>query len=479
MKRDLSRLTRPAARTVAALAVVSAGVTAWPTQGTPAGPAIDLTTAIAQVAKSAIPAVVHIEVTQRQEFTEPVSPFEADPFFRFFFDVPREPRKFSRELKGLGSGMIMDAAGHILTNNHVVAGATEIDVLLADGNHYKGTLVGRDPKTDLAVISIAAKSDLPHIRFGDSDKVEVGEWVVAIGHPRGLDQTVTQGIISAKHRRGITDPSGYQDFLQTDAAVNPGNSGGPLLNLSGEVVGVNAAIVSESGGFEGISFAIPSNMAQHVARALIAGGKVERGWLGLSDVQDLTPELAAGFGLPSPRGALVVGVVPGGPADRAGLKRRDVILSLAGRDIPDRGALLNEIGGATVGQELKIVVWRAGAKQELVVKVGKPEEANAARAAASRRRLGIGVRAVRAIEARRYGLDQGLGVAIASIDPRSAFAEAGLELGDVLLEVEGQAIQGVDSFADLTGDLKPSQAATWLVLDHRAGRTAYVRIAVP
>jgi serine protease Do len=373
--------------------------------------------------------------------------------------------------------MIMDAAGHILTNNHVVAGATEIDVLLEDGNHYKATLVGRDPKTDLAVIRVSAKSALPYVSFGDSDKVEVGEWVVAIGHPRGFDQTVTQGIISAKHRRGITDPSGYQDFLQTDAAVNPGNSGGPLLNLAGEVVGVNAAIVSESGGFEGISFAIPSNMAQHVARALIMGGKVERGWLGVT-VDVLTPELAASLGLPSPRGALVGDVVKGGPADRGGLRRGDVILTLGGKDMSDGGAVRNELAGATLGQELKLVVWRGGVKQDVTVKVGKPEEANAALAAASRERLGIGVRRVRPIEARRYGLDSGQGVAIQAIDPRSAFAEVGIELGDVLLEIDGQAIEGVDGFADLTGGLKSGRPATWLVLDHRAGQTAYVRITV-
>jgi len=210
---------------------------------------IDLSTAIVQVAKQNIPAVVHIEVTEQQEMTNPFLPFENDPFFKFFFDVPRAPKKFKRELKGLGTGMIIDAQGYILTNHHVAGGAKKITVLLANGTSFPARLVGTDPKTDLAVIHISAKESLPHVIFGDSDKVEVGEWVVAIGHPRGLDQTVTQGIISAKHRQGITDPSSYEDFLQTDTAINPGNSGGPLLNLQGEVVGVNAVIVSESGGF--------------------------------------------------------------------------------------------------------------------------------------------------------------------------------------------------------------------------------------
>ena len=177
------------------------------------------------------------------------------------------PRKFKQEVKGLGSGLIIDPQGHILTNYHVAGGATKIQVVLADGSRYPGMLVGGDPKTDLAVIKISAKERLPHVTFGDSDKVEVGEWVVAIGAPRALEKSVTQGIISAKHCRGINDPSSYEDFLQTDAPINPGNSGGPLLNLYGEVIGINAAIATESGGFEGIGFTIPSNMAVHVAKA--------------------------------------------------------------------------------------------------------------------------------------------------------------------------------------------------------------------
>jgi len=210
---------------------------------------VDLRTAIVHVAKETIPAVVHIEVTQSQEVANPLLPFSTDPFFRRFFNAPQMPKKFKRETKGLGTGMIIDGQGHILTNHHVAGGADKIDVVLSDGRQYSAKRIGTDPKTDLAVIKISAEGPLPYVSFGDSDKVEVGEWVVAIGHPRGLDQTVTQGIISAKHRQGISDPGSYQDFLQTDAAINPGNSGGPLLNLQGEVIGVNAVIVSESGGF--------------------------------------------------------------------------------------------------------------------------------------------------------------------------------------------------------------------------------------
>ncbi len=242
----------------------------------------DLKTGIMQVAKSAIPAVVHVEVTQKSELINPLFPFESDPYLRRYFNLPRMPKKFKREVKGIGTGMLIDDNGSILTNSHVVDGATNILVLLADGRQFKAKLVGTDSKTDLAVIRISGKGPFPYLKFGDSDKVEVGEWVVAIGHPRGLDQTVTQGIISAKHRRGIADPSSYQDFLQTDAAINPGNSGGPLLNLEGEVIGVNSAIASASGGFEGIGFAIPEQHgpAHHAgadgaweSRAWMARGK--------------------------------------------------------------------------------------------------------------------------------------------------------------------------------------------------------------
>ena len=261
---------------VTAVLLILFGSTLYAQQGGKKKLPVDLSTAIVQVARQNIPAVVHIDVMEKQEVANPFSPFDDDPFFRNFFGNQRSPKKFQRELKGLGTGMIMDGNGHILTNHHVAGGATKIEVSLSDGRKFPAKLVGSDPKTDLAVIRINAK-ELPHVSFGDSDRMDVGEWVVAIGHPRGLDQTVTQGIISAKHRMGITDPTGYQDFLQTDAAINPGNSGGPLLNLYGEVIGVNTVISTQSGGSEGIGFAIPSNMALHVAKTIIARGKVETG----------------------------------------------------------------------------------------------------------------------------------------------------------------------------------------------------------
>ncbi len=242
-----------------------------------------LVNAIQNVAKKAIPSVVHIEITGKQSVANPLVPFENDPFFQYFFGNQKMPKNFEREVQGLGSGIIIDSQGHILTNSHLVNGATNMTVVLSDGRRFSGRsvrVIGVDTKTDLAVIQIMSGERFPFASFGNSDKVDVGQWVVAIGHPEGLDQTVTQGIISAKHRKGISDPSSHEDFLQTDAAINPGNSGGPLLNLNGEVIGVNAAIMSQSGGFEGIGFAIPSNMALSVARQLTSSGKVRHHRLG-------------------------------------------------------------------------------------------------------------------------------------------------------------------------------------------------------
>jgi serine protease Do len=440
--------------------------------------ALDLSTAIVEVAKEAIPAVAHIEVTERQEVANPLVPFENDPLFRRFFGIPKDmPKKFKRELKGLGTGMIMDEKGHILTNNHVVGGATKIQVLLASGDQYTAKVVGTDPKTDLAVIEIPAKEGLPYVTFGDSDKVEVGQWVVAIGHPRGLDQTVTQGIISAKHRTGIMDPSTYQDYLQTDAAINPGNSGGPLLNLQGEVIGVNAAIASQSGGFEGIGFAIPTKMALYIAEQLIAHGKVERGWLGVS-VQDLTPELAKSFGAESTKGALIAEVVKGGPAEKAGMKQGDIVLSYQGKEISNASTLRNEVAISTIGQEASVTVFRKGKKEELTVTIGNLEDAVKLLAASVKERLGAAVRPVTQKEAEKYGLSTPAGVVIESLDPKGPLAKVGFEIGDMILEINGQPIESVDDFVSMVSTVKPGQKIALLALDHNSGSSGYVQVQV-
>jgi serine protease Do len=387
------------------------------------------------------------------------------------------PKKFKREMKGLGTGMIIDAQGHILTNYHVAGGAKKIEVLLSDGRRYPAKLIGTDPKTDLAVIKISATGALPYVTFGDSDKVEVGQWVVAIGHPRGLDQTVTQGIISAKHRQGISDPGSYQDFLQTDAAINPGNSGGPLLNLQGEVIGVNAVIVSESGGFEGIGFTIPSNMAVFVSRALIAKGKVERGWVGIS-IKELTPELAKSVGAENARGALIADVVAGGPAQRAGLKKNDVVIAYGGKEILDSSTLRNEVAATPIGQEVKITYLRNGKRQDLAIRIGNLQQSAMIMAGGVKQRLGVQVRPVSPAEVKKYGLDAGQGVRISWVDPKGSLGLAGLEVGDIILGVENRPIENPDGFIELMNALPPNQKITLFALDHRSGNVGSILVTV-
>jgi serine protease Do len=442
-----------------------------------AGPAFSLKTAIVQVARENIPAVVHIDVVQRREISNPMMPFSNDPFFHFFFNGPQIPRKFKQELKGLGTGMLIDDQGNILTNNHVVAGATEINVLLADGKSYPAKLVGTDPKTDLAVIRIAADEKLPTVTFGDSDKLEAGDWVVAIGHPRGLDQTVTQGIISAKHRRGVMDPSSYQDYLQTDAAINPGNSGGPLLNLNGQVIGVNAAIASQSGGFEGIGFAIPSNMAVHVAKALIEHGKVVRGWLGVS-ISDPNPEQVKSLHLKDNKGTLVAEVVPDGPAQKAGLKKNDLVVMYDGRKIEDSATLQSSVGDTAIGKEVKLTVLRDGKSLDLNVTIGNLEDAMRKIAASLQDRLGVVVRPLTTQESQKYGLQPGQGVAIASLDNDGLLGKAGFEKDDAIVSINNIPVQGVDGFVAIAKALQPHQAAMLKAVDHRSGQSGYVQVTI-
>ena len=299
---------------------------------------------------------------------------------------------------------------------------------------------------------------------------------IAIGHPRGLDQTVTQGIISAKHRRGITDPSSYQDFLQTDAAINPGNSGGPLLNLRGEVIGVNTIIVSGSGGFEGIGLSIPSNIALHVARLLMTQGKVERGWLGIG-AQDLTAENTKDLGTDMRKGALIGDIVKGGPADRGGLRKGDIVTSYEGKEIPDAATLRNEIAITPIGKEARITILRGGRRLDLTVKTGTPKEATKVLTASIKERLGAEVRGLTQKETdRSMGANQG--VVLTWVDQRGPLGRIGFEVGDMILEINGQTVGGVESFVELVAALRPNQQATLLALDHSSGNSGYVQVVV-
>jgi serine protease Do len=442
----------------------------------------NLTTAIETVARQAIPAVVHIEVTERQEVANPLLPFENDPFFKHFFGNPQKmPKKFQREIQGLGSGILIDDSGHIITNSHVVGGATKIQVVLADGRQFTGKsvkIIGIDPKTDLAVIQIMEKGPFPYLPLGDSDKMQVGQWVVAIGHPRGLDQTVTQGIISAKHRTGITDPSSYTDYLQTDAAINPGNSGGPLLNLNGQVIGINAAILSESGGFEGLGFAVPSNVAAHIAQELIENGKVVRGWLGVS-LQNITPELASSFGLTGTKGALVADVIKGSPADHAGIKQGDVIIAIQGNPVADPSSLRNSVSLASVGSRVQLTIVRNGAKQDVKLTIGNLEDQEKSVAAALKRSFGIAVKPITPEEANALGLGSESGVVVTEVDSNGPFGKAGFEKDDVILKVDNNPVSGPDSLFTLLSALEKRHKATVLAVDHKSGRAGNVQVRLP
>lgn len=439
----------------------------------------NLTTALSWVAETTIPAVVHIEVTQRREVPNPFLQFEDNPALRQYFGLPKDmPKKFEQELTGLGTGMIVDPQGNILTNNHVVQGATAIKVVLSNGEEYSAEVVGTDPKTDLAVIRISAGKPLPNVKFGDSDKVKVAQWVIAIGHPRGLDQTVTQGIISAKHRTGITDPSGFQDFLQTDAPINPGNSGGPLLNLQGQVIGVNSVIASESGGFEGLGFAIPSNMAIHVANALIETGKVERGWLGVS-IQELTPALAKSMGLSLNKGALIADVMKGGPAERAGLNKGDVVVAYQGEKIDSAASLRNKVAASKVGEEVKVTVLRNNKEQDLAVRTGSLDQLSQIMTSLVKDRLGVVVRPVTEKEAEQYGMESPEGVVIQWLDPNGPLAKAQFEEQDLILALNNQPVESVESFLSMVGTMPPEGKVVMAGVDHRTGKAGMVEVEIP
>jgi len=439
----------------------------------------ELTTAIEQVAVQNIPAVVHVEVTSTQEIANPFLPFEGQPFFDYFFHLPKNmPKKLKRKMRGLGSGMIMDPEGYILTNNHVVQGSNEIRVMLSSGDHYPAKVVGTDPKTDLAVIKIEAKEPLPSVTFGDSDQLKVGQWVVAIGQPQGLSNTVTQGIISAEHRTGITSPSNYQDFLQTDAAINPGNSGGPLLTLGGKVIGVNAAIMSTSGGFEGIGFAIPINMAKYIAKELIARGKIIRGWLGVS-IQDLTPEKAKSLGLESARGVMVMDVVKGSPAEKAGIEKGDVILDYRGKNVPDISTLRNNVAETPPGEKAQITVWRDNKEEKLIVTIGNLEHEAVALSSVVKDKLGAIVRPLTPNELEQFGLSSGPGgIAIKWLESNGPLAEAGFEVGDIILAIDDKPVGDISVFNQMVSQLKTGQTVTLLAMDHRSGQTASVKVTV-
>ena len=409
------------------------------------------------VAKKVQPAVVAVSVTKSVD--ESASPLDDEDFFRRFFgrEMPGMPRggkgggngSHKYEQQGLGSGVIIEPDGYILTNNHVVAGADEIKVHLMDGRDLKAKVIGTDPPTDLALIQVKAEK-LPSLALGDSDKVEVGDWVLAIGAPFGLQETVTSGIISAKGRQnvGIAD---YEDFLQTDAAINPGNSGGPLVNMRGEVVGVNTAIASRSGGYMGVGFAVPSNMVSEIIKRLRKGGEVVRGWLGVS-IQKLTEEMADSMGLKVKEGVLVSQVFDGGPAGKGGLKAGDVVVDFNGKPVKTPQELQTAVAWTEPGKSADLTVVRNGKEEHVKITVEKrsehPEAQAQATAPAEVKDLGIQVGAVTPEAAERFGYKIGGGVLITKVGPQSLGAQAGLEEGMLIIQANRKEIHSVAEFTE-------------------------------
>ncbi|MGM0554551.1 MAG: DegQ family serine endoprotease [Pseudomonadota bacterium] len=413
---------------------------------------------LAPMLERTIPGVVNIAT--RSRVVESVSPLFDDPFFRRFFDLPERQRE--RERQGLGSGVIVDAeAGTILTNAHVIARADSILVTLYDGRQYEAEVVGTDPATDVAVIRIDAE-DLHALPLADSDALQVGDFVVAIGNPFGLGQTVTSGIVSALGRSGIGG-AGFEDFIQTDASINPGNSGGALVNLRGELVGINTAILARGGGNIGIGFAIPSNMASQIQEHLLAEGRVERGALGVG-IQDLSAALAQAFDLDVTQGAVITRVDPGSAAARAGLQPGDVVLRMDGQPIRSGGDLRNRLGLLRAGSEVTLDVLRDGRERAITARLERPDERRVEGAAIHPRLEGVRL-------SETTGRDGQLRVSVVAVEPQSAGARVGLRPGDVLVAINRQPIERL---ADLPQQLSARQALE--IRLRRGNQTLYLTL---
>jgi serine protease Do len=414
----------------------------------------------ADLAAQVAPAVVNIKATSIAKTDFPDQLFGDNfPFPGFRAPNPQNPQPFRRQ--GTGSGFIIRKDGLILTNNHVVEGAQELTVTLSDKQQYTAKILGRDPKTDLAVIKIEPKAGLPTANLGDSDGVRVGDWVMAIGNPFGLSNTVTSGIVSAKGRTIGAGP--YDDFIQTDAPINPGNSGGPLFNMAGEVVGINTAIFSQSGGNIGIGFAIPVNLVKNLVPELETKGTVTRGWLGVS-VQPVTAELARSFSLDKERGALVGDVVAQGPADKAGIKRGDVIVSYDGKKIDESAALPALVASTPVGKTIPVEIIRDGKTQTVSVNIAKLNDPTAAlNPIPEKSQWGLALQNIRPDERRQMGLTGNDGVLVTSVMPGSPAQNAGIQPGDVILQVNQAPVNTVQAVQDEVAKAKGDKPLLLLV----------------
>lgn len=428
----------------------------------------------ADVIKKVAPSVVRVNVTQKAKLTSAPSPElqQLPPQLRRFFgeqmpfNLPEGPTPAPRQ-HGLGSGVIVTEDGYLLTNNHVVDGADQVKVTLQDGREFDAKVVGRDPKTDVAVLKVEAQA-LPAVALGDSEQIEVGDVVLAVGNPFGIGQTVTMGIVSATGR--ATLGLDYEDFIQTDAAINPGNSGGALVDASGRLIGINTAILSRSGGNQGIGFAIPVSLARDVMESLVKDGKVTRGYLGVL-IQDINPSLAKKFGVDETRGALVGEVTPKGPAEKAGLRSGDVITEFNGRTVKDSRHLKLTVARVSPGDTAQVTVLRDGKEKVLKVKVAElpGDPAVAAVAKADEGTLnGVGVADLDAKNRRQFNIpEQVEGAVVTQVDPGSAAAEAGLQPGDVILEINRSSVTDAEDAVKLTE--KADDKTTLLKIWSRGG----------
>ncbi len=440
--------------------------------------------AFVSVAERVMPAVVHIDATpkeaprergpregrdprerltppERREFERRFREFFGEDFERFF----RQQRPPSRESRSQGSGVIVDPSGVILTNNHLIENAGEIEVRLSDKRRFKAKVMGRDPKTDLAVLKIEGPGEFPAAELGDSDRLRIGQWAIAVGNPFGLDRTVTVGIISATGRQGVGVTT-YESFIQTDAAINPGNSGGPLVNLDGKVIGINTAIVSVG---QGIGFAIPASMARRVMPQLLATGQVTRGWLGIR-IQPLTDELAPSFGVKEGEGVLVADVMPGSPAEAGGLKSGDVIVDFQGQRTAEVPDLQRAVADAQPGTAARVTVLRDGRSEALSIKIGEMPADEPVVASRGTERWGLTVQPITPELAKQFKLSSNEGVLVAEVEEGTPAARAGIRPGDAIVEVNRRRVRDLKTFEDALG--RGEQDV--LLFVQREGRSQYV-----
>ena len=391
---------------------------------------------------------------------------DQDPFKDFFDKFFGNEQQREYKQRSLGSGFIIDKDGYIVTNNHVIAGADEIKVKLNSGKEYDAKIIGRDPSTDIALIKIKADENYSVATFGDSDSLKVGQWVVAIGSPFGLEHTVTAGIVSAKGR--VIGSGPYDDFIQTDASINPGNSGGPLIDMKGQVVGINTAIIA---GGNGIGFAIPVNMAKGVIRQLKKEGKVTRGWLGVG-IQDISDEMAEYYGIKSKEGVLVSQVFPGDPADKAGIRTKDIIFAVNGKKIETGRELTRIIAAFHVGEMVKISVLRDGKEKTFNVKIAKRQEAQLAAGGIPHKEpeaFGIRVSSLTPEIARKFDIRETKGVVVTDVQSGSQGDNEGIQPGDIIKEINHRSINTVHDYKDATQKVKKGGAVIMLVKRANSG----------